>query len=69
MTARGTFTPFRDNDLGIVRVQAATTRMSATPAQIRHLGPSLGAHNEAVYGGLLGLSSAEMTDLRHSGTI
>ena len=69
LVARGTFPAVADDDLGRVRVQAPTARLSATPARIEHLGPALGAHNNAVYGGLLGLDAAELDELRAHGTI
>jgi crotonobetainyl-CoA:carnitine CoA-transferase CaiB-like acyl-CoA transferase len=69
LVARGTFPLVNDPDLGPVRVQAPTARLSATPARVAHLGPALGAHNESVYAGLLGLDEAEMAELRVHGTI
>jgi crotonobetainyl-CoA:carnitine CoA-transferase CaiB-like acyl-CoA transferase len=69
LAARNTFPVVVDPDLGPMRVQAPTARLSATPARINHLGPALGAHNEAVYGSLLGLSAAELAELRAHGTI
>ena len=69
LVARGTFAAVADPDLGSVRVQAPTARLSGTPARIEHLGPALGAHNEAVYGGLLGLTAPELSELRAHGTI
>lgn len=69
LAARKTFPVVIDADLGPMRVQAPTARLSATPARINHLGPALGAHNEAVYGRLLGLSAAELAELRAHGTI
>jgi crotonobetainyl-CoA:carnitine CoA-transferase CaiB-like acyl-CoA transferase len=38
-------------------------RFSETPGVVRHAGPSIGQHNEEVYGGL-GLSAAEIAALR-----
>ena len=52
-----------------MRVQAPVARFSATPARIDHLGAALGAHNDAVYGGLLGLNEAELSRLQADGTI
>ncbi|MER5916690.1 CoA transferase [Streptomyces sp. NPDC001982] len=69
LVARGTFTPFPDPDLGPVRVQAPTARLSATPASVRHLGGSLGADNDAVYRDLLGLDEARIAWLHANRTI
>ena len=69
LAARGTFPVITDPDLGPMRVQAPTARLSATPARIEHLGPALGAHNDSVYRGLLGLDEADLSELRAHGTI
>jgi crotonobetainyl-CoA:carnitine CoA-transferase CaiB-like acyl-CoA transferase len=69
LVARGTFPVFDDPDLGPIRVQAPTARMSGTPATVRHLGPALGAHNDEVYGGLLGLTADRLAELAAKGTI
>jgi crotonobetainyl-CoA:carnitine CoA-transferase CaiB-like acyl-CoA transferase len=69
LQARGTFVAIADPDLGTIRVQAPTTRLSATPAGIRHLGPSLGAHNNEVFGQLLGFDDDRINALREAGAI
>jgi crotonobetainyl-CoA:carnitine CoA-transferase CaiB-like acyl-CoA transferase len=69
LRARGSFVEVDDPDLGPMRVQAPVVRMSATPGRIEHLGRSLGADNDAVFGGLLGLDEAELAALRAAGTI
>ncbi|GAA4863664.1 CaiB/BaiF CoA transferase family protein [Pseudonocardia benzenivorans] len=69
LTARDVYPTLSDDELGAMRVQAPVPRMSATPGGIEHLGAPLGAHNDDVYGGLLGLSSAEITTLRDRGVI
>ena len=50
--------------IGPVKVPAVIPKLSRTPGRIAHAGPDLGAHNEDVYGGLLGLSSDELGALR-----
>ena len=69
LAARGTFVPVDDPDFGPVRVQAPLARLSATPGRIDHLGRSLGADNDAVYGGLLGLDAERLAALRGAGVI
>ena len=69
LVARGTFVPVDDPDFGTVRVQAPLARLSETPGRIDHLGRSLGADNDAVYGGLLGLDPERLDALRDAGVI
>ena len=69
LRARGTFVRVEDPDLGAVTVQAPVARMSATPAGIDHLGRALGADNDVVFGGLLGIGPGRLEALRATGTI
>jgi crotonobetainyl-CoA:carnitine CoA-transferase CaiB-like acyl-CoA transferase len=50
-------------------VQAPVVRFSETPGIVEHLGRGLGADNDAVYGGLLGLDATRLAALRAAGTI
>ena len=58
-----------DPVVGPVPMPAVLPRFSRTPGGVRFVGPALGEHNAAVYGGLLGLSDAEQTVLRTDGVI
>ena len=69
LVARGTFTPVDDPDLGPMRVQAPVAQLTGTPGGISHLGQALGAENDAVYGGLLGLDPERIAALRAAGVI
>jgi crotonobetainyl-CoA:carnitine CoA-transferase CaiB-like acyl-CoA transferase len=69
LIARGTFVRVSDPDLGEVRVQAPVARMSETPGEVRYLGRSLGADNEAVFAELLGLDAARQEALRSEGVL
>jgi crotonobetainyl-CoA:carnitine CoA-transferase CaiB-like acyl-CoA transferase len=69
LRARGSFVNVEDPDLGTMTVQAPVARMSETPGRIEFLGRALGADNDAVYGGLLGISGARLDELRDTGTI
>jgi crotonobetainyl-CoA:carnitine CoA-transferase CaiB-like acyl-CoA transferase len=63
LQARGSFVTVDDPDLGPMRVQAPVARLSDTPGRIDHLGPALGADNEAVFCDLLGVSAERYAEL------
>lgn len=67
--ARGNIALVDDPRAGEVAVQDVVPRMTGTPGGIEWLGPAVGAHNEEVYGGLLGMSDADLTALREKGVI
>lgn len=69
LRARGTWVTFDDPDLGPMTVQSPVARLSETPAQIAHLGRSLGADTDTVYRDLLGLDAARLSALRAAGII
>ncbi|MDI1463099.1 CoA transferase [Catellatospora sp. KI3] len=56
-------------DFGELPMQNVAPRLSADPGSVRWAGPTLGSHNDEVYGQLLGLSEAERGDLREQGVI
>jgi crotonobetainyl-CoA:carnitine CoA-transferase CaiB-like acyl-CoA transferase len=58
-----------DPDLGSGLVQNTFPKFSETPGRIDHLGPSLGEHNDAVFGGLLGYDSELLSEFREEGVI
>ena len=62
--ALGSITTVEDEELGPVRMQNVLFRMTETPGEIRHTGRRLGADNEDVYLGLLGMSREEYDALR-----
>jgi benzylsuccinate CoA-transferase BbsF subunit len=55
--------------LGAQPVLAPPWKLSRTPAEITAAGPTLGQHNEHVFGDILGLSSAEISSLISEGVI
>lgn len=69
LQARGTWVPLDDPDLGLVTVQGPVARLSETPGRVDHLGRALGADNDAVYGGLLGIGPDRLADLRAASVI
>ena len=54
-------------DFGPLKMQNVAPRLSDTPGAVRHVGPELGEHTEAVLGGLLGLDGATIADWRARG--
>jgi crotonobetainyl-CoA:carnitine CoA-transferase CaiB-like acyl-CoA transferase len=69
LRARGFFVEVDDPDFGAVTVQGPVARMSETPGSIEHLGRALGADNDLVFGELLGVDAARLTELRDAGII
>jgi formyl-CoA transferase len=67
--ARKSFVEVPDEDLGEGLVQNAFPVFSETPGGVTHLGPSLGEHNDEVYGDLLGYDEETVEDLAESGAI
>ncbi|MCM3788972.1 CoA transferase [Domibacillus sp. 8LH] len=55
--------------LGKVKVPNVVPNFSDTPGAIRYRAPELGEHNEEILVGKLGLSEAEMADLKAKGVI
>jgi crotonobetainyl-CoA:carnitine CoA-transferase CaiB-like acyl-CoA transferase len=69
LNARGFFQTVDDDDFGPVRVMGPVAQFSETPGRVEHLGPALGADNNAVFGGLLGLDAERLAELRDKGII
>jgi crotonobetainyl-CoA:carnitine CoA-transferase CaiB-like acyl-CoA transferase len=69
LRARGTFVRVADDDFGSMTVQAPVAVLSETPGRIDHLGASLGAHNELIFGDLLGIGSDRLAELHAAGVI
>ncbi|MBM3509331.1 MAG: CoA transferase [Alphaproteobacteria bacterium] len=68
--ARGMIVPAKDDFYGDIVVPAMTPRFSATPGRMEWLGaPEMGAHNRNVYGGILGLSAAQLAEFKKAGVI
>jgi crotonobetainyl-CoA:carnitine CoA-transferase CaiB-like acyl-CoA transferase len=55
--------------LGTLVLPGSPVKLSRTPASFRLPPPLVGEHNDAVYGGLLGLDPSEIAELRASGAI
>jgi formyl-CoA transferase len=54
---------------GDLAMHNVAPHLSETPGIIHSCGPDLGQHNTDVYGGLLGLSSENLQDLKDRGVI
>ncbi|MDO9403718.1 MAG: CoA transferase [Polaromonas sp.] len=57
-----------DEDFGRIPMHNVTPRLSKTPGAIRTPAPTVGQHNEAIYGAL-GLSAANLSELKAKGAI
>jgi len=67
--ARENIVRVADSRIGPLAVPGIIPKLSLTPGRIEHLGPNLGEANAAIYGGWLGLSDAEIEELRVKGVI
>ena len=61
---RGAIIDVLDDELGLLKMVRPTPILSETPGEVRHAGPSLGANNDEVYKGLLGMSDAQLWVLK-----
>lgn len=55
--------------LGSIKMPGVTPKFSETPGEVKWAGPELGAHNQAVYGELLGLGPDQITELKEAGVV
>jgi crotonobetainyl-CoA:carnitine CoA-transferase CaiB-like acyl-CoA transferase len=69
LRSRGTYLRVDDPDLGPMTVQAPVAQLTETPGRVAHLGRALGADNEAVFGGLLGVDADRLAALRADGVV
>ena len=67
--ARDSIVRVRHPEYGDVAMQNVAPRLSRTPGGIRHPGPSLGEHNDYVWGELAGLPADRMAELKERGVI
>jgi len=64
--AREAIVTVDDPVTGPIKQPAPTPKLSRTPGRIYNAAPGIGAHNAEIYGGLLGLSEAEIAALREA---
>ncbi|MDR3563383.1 MAG: CaiB/BaiF CoA-transferase family protein [Negativicutes bacterium] len=55
--------------LGTLKIPSVVPKLSATPGEIKWIGPDMGSHNEEIYQDLLGVDPAEMAALKEKGII
>ncbi len=67
--AREVVVAVEDQDLGQIRMQSPTPRLSRTPGKINFTGPHLGEHNREIYVDVLGVPEAEFSALQSQGVI
>lgn len=67
--ARGDVVIVQDDQVGAIPMPGVIPTFSRTPGRVTHAGPRLGEHNEAVYGGLLGLDAEAQATLARAGVI
>ena len=67
--ARGNVLKMVDERAGEVAIPNLVPKLSATPGEVKWLGPALGANNVEVYEGILGMSSADIKGLGERGVI
>lgn len=56
-------------ELGEFAMHNVFPRLSETPGSVRHVGPTLGEHNEEIYQDMLGIDDATMSSLHSAGVI
>ncbi|MEO3784763.1 CoA transferase [Actinocorallia sp. B10E7] len=56
-------------EFGEFPMQNVFPKLSGTPGRVRSVGPELGANNTEIYGGLLGLTEAELEKLQADGVV
>jgi CoA:oxalate CoA-transferase len=69
LRARGFFCEIEHPEAGRLRYPSAPYLLSETPWRLDRPSPTLGQHNEVVYGGLLGYANEELVRLRQLGVI
>ena len=66
---RGNLVEVPDADFGTLKMPSVVPRFSRSNSSVRWTGGGVGEHNDEVYGGLLGLTQAELDELGTEGVI
>jgi crotonobetainyl-CoA:carnitine CoA-transferase CaiB-like acyl-CoA transferase len=67
--ARGNILKMMDERVGELAIPNLVPKLSDTPGSVKWLGPALGAHNDEIYHGLLGMSADEIAILKENHVI
>lgn len=67
--ARENIIKVMQDKIGEVRMQGIVPKMSRTPGKVNWAGASLGAHNQEIYGDLLGINPEELQALKNEKVI
>ena len=67
--ARNMIVDVPDEHKGMLKQEGVFPRMVGTPGKARHTGRSMGADNDEVFGKRLGMTAAEMAELKKQGII
>ncbi|MBY5923785.1 MULTISPECIES: CaiB/BaiF CoA transferase family protein [unclassified Halomonas] len=66
---RGSIVDVPDRNGQPLPMQNVFPRLSATPGQVRHVGPALGEHTDTILGDWLSMASGDIDQLRRDGVI
>ena len=67
--ARDSLVEVMDNDFGLIKMPGMFAKFSRTPGEVRFSGPAKGAHNQEIFCGQLGISPAELEELKAKGVV
>jgi crotonobetainyl-CoA:carnitine CoA-transferase CaiB-like acyl-CoA transferase len=67
--ARDNIVAVADDELGAVRMQGVSPKLSRTPGRVAHAGASLGAHSREVYAEWLGMTDEQFDELHERGAV
>lgn len=66
---RGTLIEVEDDEMGTLTMVRPTPVLSQTPGKVHHAGPKVGANNDEIYKGWLGLGDERLAELQQEGII
>jgi len=69
LLAREMVITVQDDELGPIKMQGIVPKMTDTPGKVEHAGQKMGASNDFVLAGILGMSAKQIAALRDKGVI